>query len=137
MLYFSPINFDKIFMRLCIIRGFYANFDTNCSIIIDGRMKNNLHTPHNGVKHCSRDNSQSRHNITTSTLGNFPMRKKIFFILLFFTPILFFLGLRLLRYLIGSDIQESLKMEIIGSIICGYGVSLGLWYHYRRANKKE
>jgi hypothetical protein len=61
------------------------------------------------------------------------MRKKIFITLLFFIPVLFFFGMRLLRIITGNS--ESFESEIIGALLCGYGGSWGLWRLYRKANK--
>jgi len=65
------------------------------------------------------------------------MKKKIFFVALFITPLLFFWGKRLLELIIGNETHESLKIEIITAIFIGYGVSLGLWNLYRKANSKS
>ena len=63
------------------------------------------------------------------------MKKNILVILLFSTPIIFFLANRILQILIGNDNQDYLKYEIIGSIICGYSASLGFWLLYRKIKK--
>ena len=63
------------------------------------------------------------------------MRKKVFFILLIFTPVLFFFGLRLLKYIVGSESHESFGSEIILSILCGYGASIGLFFQYKNTKK--
>ena len=65
------------------------------------------------------------------------MRKKIFYMVLLLTPLLFFFGLRLLRFVIGSETDESLKSEVIHALCCGYAVSLGLWFQYRRVKKMQ
>ena len=65
------------------------------------------------------------------------MKKKLLFVILLSTPLWFFFGLRFLNYIIGSESQETLKQEIIGSLICGYGVSLGIWYNFLRKTKKK
>jgi hypothetical protein len=65
------------------------------------------------------------------------MKKKVFMILLFSAPILFFFGYRLLQTIIGSDSQESLTAEIIGSIMCGYLGSYGIWNLYKKVNKQK
>ena len=62
------------------------------------------------------------------------MRKRLFIVLLFLTPIFFFFGLRLLRFIMGTDYQETITKEIVEALIYGYTVSLGLWYHYRKGN---
>jgi hypothetical protein len=63
--------------------------------------------------------------------------KKVFKAFLFSTPILFFFGLRLLQFIFGYENAESLKTEIIGSIICGTLSSFGLWHLYRKAAKEK
>ena len=63
------------------------------------------------------------------------MRKKIFFMLLIFTLVLFFFGMRLLKFIMGSESHESLGSEIILSIMCGYGGSIGLFFQYKNAKK--
>jgi hypothetical protein len=63
------------------------------------------------------------------------IKKRVLIIYLFFTPILFFIGLRLLHIIIGSP--ESIKYEIIEALICGYGASLGFWMLYRKVNKQK
>lgn len=71
-------------------------------------------------------------------MGDFLMKKKkVFMVLLFCFPILFFFGLRLLRFIFGYENAESLKSEIIGSIICGTLGSLALWNLYRKATKTK
>jgi hypothetical protein len=62
--------------------------------------------------------------------------KKIRLILLCTTPVLFFFGMRFMRMIFSTEGSESLKSEIIGAIIVGYGASLGLWYLDRK-NRKE
>jgi hypothetical protein len=65
------------------------------------------------------------------------MKRKIFVILLFLTPVLFFCGHRLVKMVFPPDNLESLKMEIIGALMCGYGASLGLWYLDRKVSQKQ
>jgi hypothetical protein len=65
------------------------------------------------------------------------MKKIVFIILLFSAPIFFFFGYRLLRAIIGNDSQESLTAEIMGSIMCGYLGSYGIWNLYRKVNKRS
>lgn len=59
--------------------------------------------------------------------GNLLMKKEIFIILLFLAPLLFFFWYRSLQIIVGNDNQEPVKYEIIGALMCGFGVSLGLW----------
>ena len=65
------------------------------------------------------------------------LRKVLLFILLIATPLLFFIGLRLINYVIGIENNESLKSEVITSVFCGYAVSLGFWFNFLRKSKKK
>jgi hypothetical protein len=50
------------------------------------------------------------------------MKRKVFIILLFLTPILLFFWMRLMHLIFPSDRPESLKSEITGAITGGYFV---------------
>jgi hypothetical protein len=65
------------------------------------------------------------------------MKRKLFIILLFVSPIFFFLGHRLLHVIFPPERSESLKYEIIGAIVCGYGASFGLWSLDRKSRKEK
>jgi hypothetical protein len=68
-------------------------------------------------------------------MGGILMKRKIFIILLFLTPILFFLGMRLLHLIFPPDRPESLKSELTLALMSGYGASIGLWFLFRKAGK--
>jgi hypothetical protein len=40
-----------------------------------------------------------------------------------------------MKRLISGNPEESLKSEIIGALLCGYGASLGLWFSFRKLYK--
>jgi hypothetical protein len=63
--------------------------------------------------------------------------KKLLILLLACTPILFFFGYHFLQMIIAPESAESIKSEIIGSVICGYAISFGIWNLYRKVNKKD
>ena len=63
------------------------------------------------------------------------MKKKLFFVLMFISPVLFFFGLRFFNYIIGREYQETLKQEIIGAVMCAYTGCIGIWLLYRKQRK--
>jgi hypothetical protein len=63
--------------------------------------------------------------------------KTLVLFILFSTPILFFIGNRLLQMFFPPEIPESLKNEIISAVMCGYGASIGLWFLFRKAYKNQ
>jgi hypothetical protein len=65
------------------------------------------------------------------------MKRKIFIILLFVSPIFFFFGHRLMRMIFTPERIESLKDEVILALMCGYGASLGLWFLDRKSRKEK
>lgn len=65
------------------------------------------------------------------------MRKKIFLIQLFISPVFYFFGFRLIRMIFPPEETESLKSEIIWAIIIGYSTSLALWNLHRKSKKKN
>ena len=65
------------------------------------------------------------------------LRKGLLFIFLISTPLLFFFGLRLINFVIGSENTESIKSEVITAVFCGYAVSLGFWFNFLRKSKKK
>jgi hypothetical protein len=65
------------------------------------------------------------------------MKRKIFIILLFVIPVLYFFGMRLSRMIFQTERTESLKSEIIGAIIIGYTMSLYFWYLDRKSRKEK
>jgi hypothetical protein len=65
------------------------------------------------------------------------MKRKIFIILLFASPVFFFFGHRLLHVIFPPEGTESFKYEIIKAIMCGYGASLGLWCLDRKSRKEK
>jgi hypothetical protein len=65
------------------------------------------------------------------------MKRKIFIILLFVNPILYFFGLRFMQMIFSTDRTESLKSEIIIAMIIGYTISFALWYLDRKSRKEK
>lgn len=52
---------------------------------------------------------------------------------MFCTPLIFFYANRFF----GIISTETLKYEITGAILSGYGLSYGLWYLYQKTNKNS
>jgi hypothetical protein len=65
------------------------------------------------------------------------MKRKIFIILLFVIPVLYFFGMRLKRMIFPRERTESLKSEIIAAIIFGCAMSLYFWYLDRKVRKEK
>jgi hypothetical protein len=69
-------------------------------------------------------------------MGGILMKRKIFIIILLLsTPIIFFWAHRFLGMISHPERPESLKSEITGALMSGYGASIGLWFLFRKAGK--
>lgn len=65
------------------------------------------------------------------------MRKKLFYIFLVLSPVIFFSINRLTQFIFGNDNSGSLKAEIISAVIVGYFWSYGMWTLNRKLMKKK
>jgi len=62
--------------------------------------------------------------------------KKLFYVFLTCTPILFFFANELIIMLFPRETNESILIKIVSAIIIGYSISFGLWYLDRKNTKK-
>ena len=62
---------------------------------------------------------------------------RVMYVLMFFSPVMFFFGLRFLHYIFGREVQDTLKIEIIQSVMCAYAGCFGVWLLNRKLRKQS
>ena len=62
---------------------------------------------------------------------------RVRYVFMFFSPVMFFFGLRFLHYIFGREVQDTLKMEIIQSVMCAYAGCFGILRLQRKLRKQS